>query len=600
MHLQIAIALVASIGACAIAATILARHPASRRSRVAAAILAAACVWALCDFFSATFASRGLALSLSRLATLPILLIPPLALHLAFQTREAMPDRLAPVLRGVGLVVAVLALTTLSSDAIIADVLWTQWGWSPRIGPLYALTLLPGLMCAAATVVASCREDTGGALDSEPQRDGRRFALLSTLLSTSIPLIETLAPLAGLPGPRIGALGVTGVGAIYWFRSLGIGEPALPPAALAREILDNLRDGIMLVTDGGRVRAANPALLRLRGAAADEPIDDEVEAWLGVAPGEIPTCGSELETTLEQRSGVVIPVGVSRAILQDEQGHDLGSVVVLRDLREVVRLRRRLVTAGRLAAVGELAAGIVHEVNNPIAFIQSNLHTLQKNDVATLEALERGLGEERIPGALHDVGHLVGQSLQEVERVASIVKEIRGFSHMGTAGVQVNDLNALLEDAVRIALPQLRTRAALVRAYREVPPVECNGQDIRHVFLELVLSAAEALQGSGTVRLSTAATERGVAVEVALDGVGYTPEQVAHVFEPTVGRDEEGPVPDLCVAHQIVRQHGGTIEMASEPDRGTTVTVLLPQVGRRTADPGRLHESAPSESEGRS
>lgn len=576
MHLHVAIPLAASIGACAITATILARDPMARRSRIAAAILIAAGAWALCDFFAVVFANRGIALSLLRLATIPILVIPPLALHLGFEQRESLRRRIEPLLWPVWLVAAVLAPMAIMSDWMIADVGWTRWGWSTRVGPLYALVFVPGVTCATAAIMVSGSRRTGVVLAPFEQREGRALAWISTLLLALIPLSEVLAPAMGLPAPRLGAFSVTVLGASLWFLSLSFGEYVPAPAALAREILDNLRDGIALITRDGRVRAANRAFATLRGVQADALVDEAVGRLLGVAPDEIPDGGTEIETTLEQNEGIAIPVSASRATLRDEEGSDLGSVIVLRDLREVVRLRRRLVTAGRLAAVGELAAGIVHEVNNPIAFIQSNLHYLQKNDVSTLEVLERELGAERIPPAIRDVGHLVGQSLQEVARVGAIVKEIRGFSHMGTAGVQANDVNALLEDAVRIALPQLRTRATLLREYREVPPVECQGQDLRHVFLELVLNAAEGLRGNGTIRLRTEATEEEVSIEFSDDGPGYTPDQIAHIFEPTLGREEDLPVPDLCVADQIVRQHGGTIEMESEPERGSRVTVRLP------------------------
>ncbi|MBW2290810.1 MAG: histidine kinase, partial [Deltaproteobacteria bacterium] len=119
----------------------------------------------------------------------------------------------------------------------------------------------------------------------------------------------------------------------------------------------------------------------------------------------------------------------------------MGSVLVIRDLREVAKLRRRLVATGRLAAVGELAAGIVHEVNNPIAFIKSNLNSLHKNDASIMDILQRELAPAELPETLREGHHLIGQSLQGIARVASIVKEVRGFSHMGPTGQQMNDVN---------------------------------------------------------------------------------------------------------------------------------------------------------------
>lgn len=576
MHLHIAIPLAAAIGACAITSTILARDPTSRRTQIAASILIAAGVWALCDFFAVVFANRGWALPLLRAANVPILIIPPLALRLGFEQREDLSARFTPLLRPVWLASAVLAPIALASDWMIDDVVWSPWGWSTRMGPLYPLIFVPGVVSATAALLIFGSPSQAESDAPFEERGARWLAWISTLLLILIPMTEVFAPLLGIAAPRVGALGVTVLGASLWFLSLGFGEYVPPPAAIAREILEDLHDGLALITRDGRVRAANTAFARLRGVAEGSQVEGEVVRWLAVTPDELPDGGAEIETTLRAIDGSRVPVSASRTSLRDDEGADLGNVLVLRDLREVVRLRRRLVTAGRLAAVGELAAGIVHEVNNPIAFIQSNLHSLQKNDVSAIGIIEQALGPERLPAPLQDVGHLVGQSLQEIARVTQVVKAIRGFSHMGTIGVQANDVNALLEDAVRIAHPQLRTRATLVRDYREVPPVECEGQDIRHVFLELILNAAEGLSGNGTIRLCTHADDTGVTVEVSDDGPGYSASQVARIFEPTLGREEEGAVADLCVAYQIVRQHGGNIEMESEPDRGSSVRVHLP------------------------
>jgi signal transduction histidine kinase len=274
-----------------------------------------------------------------------------------------------------------------------------------------------------------------------------------------------------------------------------------------------------------------------------------------------------------------------RSDLRDARGSNLGSVLVIRDLREVARLRRRLVAAGRLAAVGELAAGIVHEVNNPIAFIKSNLNSLHKNDASIIEILQRELAPDAVPEPLLEGHHLIGQSLQDIARVASIVKDVRGFSHMGPTGRQMNDVNALIEDVVRIALPRLRASATLVREYGELPPIECSGQDIRQVLLDLILNAASSLGGSGTIRLCTAVEGDTISIVVEDDGRGHSPAQVERIFDPTPGGGDSHSGLDLCVADQIVRQHAGQIRMESILGQGSTVTVRLPIAG---TEPNRV------------
>ncbi|MCP5039970.1 MAG: PAS domain-containing protein [bacterium] len=576
MHLHVLVPLAACVGACAITSAILARDPTASRTRIAAAILASAAFWGLCDFLAAIFHDPTSALFPVRLSMVPVLAIPPLALRLFLEQSDDLRERYSPFLIPVWLCSVFLMPAGVLTPVVIANVVWTDGGWVTKVGPLYYLVYVPGAVCVT-TAMFAFRSHYRVHLVSRPMEgEGRALAWVATLLLAVIPLTEVFTPLLGIGAPRLGALSVTVLGAALWFLSLNFGEYMTPPGAFSREMLDTLRDGVALITRDGRVRAANPAFAELARVQPGDLTDERIAVWLGTTLSDISDGGTQLETTLLQRDGATIPVFVSRTDLRHERGGTLGSVLVIRDLREVALLRRRLVTAGRLAAVGELAAGIVHEVNNPIAFIQSNLHYLQKNNAAVLEILDAQVGSGCVPEELRDVGHLVGQSLQDIARVASVVKEVRGFSHMGPTGVQTNDVNALLEDAVRIALPQLRARATLVREYGSLPLVECAGQDIRQVLLDLVLSAAHALEGSGTIRLCTSAGDEDVAIEVCDDGYGHTPAQVERIFDPAWGYDEGESSSDLCVAYQIVRQHGGTIRVDSAVGRGTTVKVTLP------------------------
>ncbi|MBW2391519.1 MAG: PAS domain-containing protein, partial [Deltaproteobacteria bacterium] len=250
-----------------------------------------------------------------------------------------------------------------------------------------------------------------------------------------------VTPLLEIAAPRLGALTVTVLGAILWFLSLNLGEYVPPPSAFAREMLDTLSDGVALINRAGTIRSANPAFDRLALILPDNRRDVFVSERLGISLEELPDGGAEFETTLHRGDGSTIPVSATRSDLRDVDGSKLGSVLVIRDLREVAKLRRRLVAAGRLAAVGELAAGIVHEVNNPIAFIKSNLNSLHKNDASIMDILQRELAPAELPETLREGHHLIGQSLQGIARVASIVKEVRGFSHMGPTGQQMNDVN---------------------------------------------------------------------------------------------------------------------------------------------------------------
>ncbi|MFT5694876.1 MAG: PAS domain S-box-containing protein [Myxococcota bacterium] len=575
MPFYVLIPFVACMGACAIASVVIARDPSARRSRLAAGILACAALWGFCDLLAHVFNSREAALSLVRMSTLPILAIPPLALQLLLEENARVKQRFPGLLVPIWFCVTLLVPVSMFSPLLISSVVWTDWGWMTRLGSFHFLFFVPGTACVLAAFYVLKTQSS--VIRNAQSRHVQLLALLATLLLAVIPVGEILAPALEIDAPRLGALSVTVLATSLWFLSLSLGEYAPAPTAFAREMLDTLSDGVALINRGERIRAANLAFAQLAGGTPGELIDQSVTDRFGIPFAEMSEAKIGSETTLERSDGSTIPVSATRSELLDEGGSLLGSVLVIRDLRDVTRLRRRLVAAGRMAAVGELAAGIVHEVNNPIAFIQSNLHCLHKNDAALMEILENEMAPNPVPEPLREVRHLVGQSLQNIARVASIVKEIRGFSHMGPTGIQSNDVNRLIEDVVSIALPQLRSHATVVREYGDLPEIECAGQDIRHALLDLLLSAARSLEGGGMVRLHTEAQADSIIIEVEDDGRGHTPEQVARIFDPTMGRPDAEVGTDLCVAYQIVRQQGGEIAMESDPGRGTKVTVRLPK-----------------------
>src|SRR5262249_30300530 len=154
------------------------------------------------------------------------------------------------------------------------------------------------------------------------------------------------------------------------------GHALLVPGVLAREVLDTIPDGVALLTLEGHVRTVNPEMARLLGKPPDQLHGVALLQRMRGLDVEAAEAGGDC--TLDSYTGPLVPVPAASRTLVDKRGQAFGRMLVLRDSREVTDLRRRLVMAGRLAAVGELAAGIAHEINNPIAFIGSNLQTLRE------------------------------------------------------------------------------------------------------------------------------------------------------------------------------------------------------------------------------
>jgi two-component system NtrC family sensor kinase len=250
---------------------------------------------------------------------------------------------------------------------------------------------------------------------------------------------------------------------------------------------------------------------------------------------------------------------------------------VAQDPRELADLRRQLITSARLAAVGELAAGIAHEINNPLAFVRSNLSQLEAiwKELRLLPAVPEHAE------LLSDVDALFEESIEGVDRAAEIVRSVRGFAHAGSAEREPTDLRPLLEDVLHVASAQLRSRVNVLREYDDdLPHVVCAPQQLRQVFLNLVVNAAQAVEAGGHVLVATRPDGDHVIVSVGDDGCGIAPDVIDRIFDPffTTKPVGEGTGLGLGIAHQIVASHGGEIEVESEPGHGSVFRVRLPAV----------------------
>ncbi|HET7845692.1 MAG TPA: ATP-binding protein [Xanthomonadales bacterium] len=266
--------------------------------------------------------------------------------------------------------------------------------------------------------------------------------------------------------------------------------------------------------------------------------------------------------------------------------------------RALASTQGQLLQSEKMASVGQLAAGVAHEINNPIGFVRSNLGSLRqylKDLLLLLDAYERVEGQ--LPSnnpelaqlrALKDtieldylradVPNLVSESIDGVTRVEKIVRDLKGFSHVGDAEWKPFDLHEGLESTLNVVAHELKYKAELVREYGDVPAVECMPFQVNQVFLNLLVNATQAIRQRGRITLRTGSDGEFAWVAVADTGCGIEPAALPRVFEPfyTTKPVGEGTGLGLSVSWDIVHRHGGTIEVESEPGRGTTFTVRLP------------------------
>ena len=270
--------------------------------------------------------------------------------------------------------------------------------------------------------------------------------------------------------------------------------------------------------------------------------------------------------------------------LRDSDGRHIATIAVHRDIGERRAMQAQLLVASRLASVGTLAAGVAHEINNPLAFVNANVLYLADE----LERFRSALGP-----ATDEILQLVAETRQGVERIGLIVRDLKAFSRVDSEDVSaVVDVRKVLAFAEKMAGKEMRQRARVIRDIQPVPMVKANESRLGQVFLNLLLNAAQAIPDGAAaeneIRIRTRTDGLGRAVvEVSDTGRGIPEELRARVFDPffTTKPVGEGTGLGLSICLGIVRSLGGEILLESEVDEGSTFRVALPahQPERATA-----------------
>lgn len=234
-------------------------------------------------------------------------------------------------------------------------------------------------------------------------------------------------------------------------------------------------------------------------------------------------------------------------------------------------LTERLVLTDRLALLGQLLVGVAHELRNPLAAIQLNLHLLRQSLSEDSEALS-----------------FVHMALAGTERIAELVETTLSFARPTAQLVHLHDIHAILEAALELLRTMLYNRNILVqRQYAaELPPIYGDARQLQQVFINLLSNAVEAIEGEGsiTIRTSQEQTESSRFVVVAIEdtGKGIPPEDLARIFEPFFTRKPYGTGLGLAIARRIVIQHRGEVLLQSTPGVGTCCLVRLPAAEERS------------------
>jgi PAS domain S-box-containing protein len=281
-----------------------------------------------------------------------------------------------------------------------------------------------------------------------------------------------------------------------------------------------------------------------------------------------------LETTCVHREGRSIDVELTLAPVLDPSGAVTSASIVMRDVSEDKRLRASLAIADRMASVGTLAAGVAHEINNPLAAVVANIDF-------TIRGLE-GLGEQQRPDVLEGLREALRDAEEAAERVRQIVRELRLFTRPAEERLGPVDVRKVLESTLRMVWNEVRHRARLVKDYADTPFVDANEGRLGQVFLNLLVNAAHAIpEGNAEkneIRVTTRELDGMVLVEVADTGSGIEEDKLEKIFEPfyTTKPAGVGTGLGLSICQGIVAGYGGHIHVTSAAGRGSRFVVTLP------------------------
>ena len=335
-------------------------------------------------------------------------------------------------------------------------------------------------------------------------------------------------------------------------------------ALLYKQIFDDIATGVITVDGENRITSFNRAAERITGYQASELLDRDIG---GVFPGLAPSSGTDgrPQTELSRRDGEVIPVGYSWARLNTPDGCENCRVFTIQDLSQIRKMELQVRQAEKMAAIGEMAAGIAHEFRNPLAAISGSAQLLAQR-----------IGMEPQTRKLMEI------VIRECDRLEGVVAEFLLFSRPAVPQKGWCRFGQLVEETVQVLQqgPAWDHRCRLIRDFPAELGCWADASQLRQVLLNLFANGCQAMGGSGEIRVGAGEENRGgrkqLRITIRDSGPGIAARHLPRIFDPYFTTKEQGTGLGLAIVHQIVTSHGGTVGAQNPPGGGALFTITLP------------------------
>jgi len=400
-----------------------------------------------------------------------------------------------------------------------------------------------------------------------------------------------------------------------------------------KNIIQNIHSALLVVDGACRITHANRPAEELLGERPGSLVGQEATRWFaGVSAADQPLLRTlekgerfrGAQVLIARADGERVPAAIFCGPMRDDEGHELGAVAILQDLSETRRLQRQLFQSEKMASIGQLAAGVAHEINNPAGFIDANLFQMEEylcdlrrlwRRARALESAARSALEAGPAGAealrvelaalraeaeevdadfvLEDLGKAIRESREGSERIRHIVQDLRAFARPDGRERVWADVNQCVDSTANIVWSLMKHAVELDKRYGELPALLCHPGQLKQVFMNLLMNAYQAVAARvgdtgelGRIEIATRLEGDEVVVSVRDEGVGMAPDALARVFDPfyTTREVGSGTGLGLSTAFHLVSTHGGRLEAESREGEGSTFRVVLPATAPKAGE----------------